>query len=458
LRWCGERGIDPEWWAGFAEGARYQAPRSQEAIMLSLDDVARLLGFIKRDESPLGRRDYAFILARLRLGAPLKALQRLRWGQIEVDEAGAWIRWRAGAEPLRLDDEVWEAIRAALAAGGRLEGIGAQDHVFAPLREPGVAQAGGRAQDWEAGRYLTTGQLLANLKLYGRAAGIEEDRLNLVALRRTATRLKMDQGASLEEMRGFLACREDQRFASYRLRVLPQLPAGEAGREAGEVALPNRMAKPFQEGEGTKHGLYARRQPRDQVEALLRENIEGIAEEMAGMRSLGRGLLELEGLAQSGVEAVQIGEAYTLNAARLAAMMEAEKHLQKDEEARWAEEAMARLGAMAQGAEAQGAEALGAEAGASPEMEEISSGLSEEIAATRYVLRNTLRRARQAGEKGDIKEYIHLAEIYSTGCSRLMKLLKVEKEGGGRLAAQFRQQIQQVVREVGEEWGLGRED
>jgi hypothetical protein len=41
-----------------------------------------------RDNSALSRRDYAFFLARLCLGAPLRNLQQLHWAQIKQDEGG----------------------------------------------------------------------------------------------------------------------------------------------------------------------------------------------------------------------------------------------------------------------------------------------------------------------------------------------------------------------------------
>jgi hypothetical protein len=44
-------------------------------------------------------------------------------GQIQVDEAGAWLRWRPRAEPTRLPEEVWEAIREFLATSGRLPNL-----------------------------------------------------------------------------------------------------------------------------------------------------------------------------------------------------------------------------------------------------------------------------------------------------------------------------------------------
>ena len=91
-RWCDERQIDPECEAGFNPEAGVRRPKRQHfagAQLLSRGEVAALLNILEQDDSALGKRDYAFILARLRTGVALKTLQQLRWGQIEQDEEGA---------------------------------------------------------------------------------------------------------------------------------------------------------------------------------------------------------------------------------------------------------------------------------------------------------------------------------------------------------------------------------
>jgi len=64
------------------------------------------------------------------------------------------------------------------------------------------------------GRPLSTSELLLNLKLYGKLAGVPEEKLTLMALRRTAMRLRLDEG------------------------------------EEGEMRVPVRQGKPFRPGEG----------------------------------------------------------------------------------------------------------------------------------------------------------------------------------------------------------------
>ncbi len=153
-RWCGERQVDPVNRAGFnpaEEARRPKVRRYREAKLLSREETARLLRTMQRDPSTLGKRDYAFTLLRLRTGVPLSYLQQLRWGQIEQDPEGTWIRWREQAERQRLPEEVWEAMRAALEAGGRLKGMRAEDYIFAPLAEPFKADTGRRRRTGRGG-------------------------------------------------------------------------------------------------------------------------------------------------------------------------------------------------------------------------------------------------------------------------------------------------------------------
>jgi len=202
--------------------------------------------------------------------------------------------------------EVWEAIRNALKASGRLAGMRADDYIFSSLAEPGKAETGSRAEDWKAERRLTSKQILYNLKLYGRLAGIEEEKLTLMALRRTAIRLRLDEGASLGEMQAFMDCREEAKSTKYRLGKLPQLPVDEMRTSEGgenEVRVLVQKGKPFKPGDGTTHGFYARSQPPESVAAVLKEGVQGIGEEIVGLRMLARGLLERQEQARNSQEA-----------------------------------------------------------------------------------------------------------------------------------------------------------
>ena len=107
---------------------------------------------------------------------------------------------------------------------------------LSPLVDPLKGDTGGRAEDWQAGKCLSTRQILSSLKLYGRLAGIEEDKLTMMALRRTAMRLRLDEGAGVGEMRAFLDSHEEAKSTKYRLGRLPELPADEGGRGEGKKA------------------------------------------------------------------------------------------------------------------------------------------------------------------------------------------------------------------------------
>ncbi len=350
--------------------------------------------------------------------------------------------------------------------------MGEGDYIFTPLVDPLRAQSGDQPGEWAKGRHLSSSQILANLKLYGRRAGIEEEKLTLMALRRTAVRLRLEAGGSradgtgradstsLEQMQEFLDSREQAKFTKSRLKRLPEMPqeAGEEGEEGGEaLAPPVRTGRPFQPGEGMKHGLYAHSQPVEAVMEVLKEEIQGVEEEICGLRRLGRGLLEMQIKARSSKEAGQLAEAYTLTAERLARMIEAEKQLgKKGESDDWAEEFLAGMDRVADEM-GDGPVSEGIRAAAFANEPELATGarrVVEEIAATRLVLRNTLRLAEEAEQKGETGEYIHLTDIYSSGCNRLMKLLRMGEAERGRLAAYVMEMIESELNEVRKEMTL----
>ncbi len=476
-RWCDERQIDPQCEAGFNPAAGVRRPKRQHfagAKLLSRGEVEALLGILERDESALGKRDYAFILARLRMGVALKTLQQLQWGQIERDEDAVWVRWRPQAVRAQLPGEVWDAIRGYLAASGRLAGMQDQDYIFAPLAEPGKAGEKDTAGDWVGDRYpeggtpgrcpeegtpgrcLSSDQILRSLKLYGRAVKIPEEKLTLQALRRTAIRLRLDEGDSIEEMQSFLDSKGEAKFTKYRLGMLPQLPVEGRIGEEGEMRaqVPDRKAKPFRPGERITHGYYQESQPEEEVLAVLAEDIQGIEEEIAGLRRLARRLVAKLKEARSNKETGQLADTHSLAASRLGELIEAEKQLAKDgKEDTWAEEALARLDkGLIEFGERPVSEALRAGAlEVEPELAMAARCLVEEIAAVRYMLRNVLGLALQTQETA---ETIRLVEIYGSGCARLVRMLKKEGSDQGRLERYIREAFDEAIRELNQEWGM----
>jgi len=456
-RWCDERLIDPECPRGFnpaAEAERLTERRYEKAEALSREEVERLLRVLEQDQTPLGRRDRAFFLARLRLGIPLRDLRELRWGQIEGDENTVWLRHATGR--VRLPADAWEAMQEYLRAAGRMESIGAGDCVFAPLANPPKPGEKDTAGEWAAERCMTNRQVLVNLSLYGRAAGIPEAKLTNLALRHTAVRLRLEAGDSVEEMRAFMGSREPQIALRSRLRKLPRLPSG-AGAETSATGSPmrppNRRNRHFQPGEGMTHGLYAQRQPVEAVQNMMKEDIRGVKEEMAGMRRLAKGLLERQMAATRGQEAARLANAYTMLTSRLAGMIQAGKPSKqdaRDDEGRaWAIQVIKMMDKTATEETIAEIEArLAAEEG------EASGDLREEIAACRYVLRKTLALAEATP---GTHEYITLAEVYSTGCSRLIRLLKAQSKAPRRLAAYLRKMVDEALREFMKEYGIGEQ-
>jgi DNA-binding transcriptional MerR regulator len=318
--WCDERQIDPECEPGFNPAAGVKRPRVERyatAKLLNEGEVERLLGILQRDDSALGKRDYALILARLRLGVPLGAIRKLWWGQLRPDEQEAllpqWelrdrlgqapvintgqvrdrlrgelrdtvqVRWREEGEFVELPEEVSTAILDYLTTSGRLEGMGAEDYIFAPLAVPGIGADNTSAGDWGRGRCVCYRTMRVSLKLYGRLAGIPKERLTLYALRNTAIRLQLDAGKSIKEMQVFLDSRGQEKHTKYKLGKLPPMPEDGAASEQGEIEiqLPNRKPHHFQPGHGLIHGYYVLNQPAEAVLAVLAEEIEGIEEQIS---------------------------------------------------------------------------------------------------------------------------------------------------------------------------------
>jgi hypothetical protein len=82
-------------------------------------------------------------------------------------------------------------------------------------------------------------------------------------------------------------------------------------------------------------------------------------------------------------------------------------------------------------------------------MELAAQRLEEEVTSTRLVLRNILDLALQAGEAD---EYIHPVDIYSSGCSRLVRMLRggqVDEEG---LVNYIRGKIRRAIAEGSQDW------
>ena len=220
--------------------------------------------------------------------------------------------------------------------------------------------------------------------------------------------------------------------------------------------MPDRKGKPFKPGDGITHGYYANSQPEAEVLDVLAEDIQGIEEQIAGLRWLSRGLVARQKEAGSSKELAQLADTQTRAASRVAEMIAAEKQLAGDDEAgAWAEEFLAMMDkfAIKRGekpvSDAMRAEALGGE----PDLTIVSRSLAEDIATARYTLRNVLGLARETQEAAD---YMHLVEIYGSGCVKLVRMLKKEGSDHGRLERHIWKGIDQAISEVNQEFELRR--
>ena len=456
-RWCGQQGVDPACGEGFNPVAALPRPSEGAYVnvkVLGPGELAAFLAVLSQDESNLGRRDYAFFLARLHLGVRHKTLQQLRWEQIEGNEDRARVRWAPGREPVPLPAEVWGAIRAYLESSGRLAGMRPQDYIFAPLRDPLNRQTDDSAEDWHSDCCLTKEQLRKNLKLYGRLAGIPEDKLTMHVLRHTAALLCLEGGAGVEQMQAFLESEVHPDSTRFYLKKLGQLPREDAERVGETVELPSRSPRITKPGEGIKHGFYAQCQPGDEVRAMLAEDITGMEAEISGLRMLSRELLERQNQTENSEELAQLYSASTQTADRLRQMVKAEEQLGKNsEEDELVEQLLAMLDnvAIEMGEGPISEEVREMAAGSDPEMVAVSRRLTEEIASVRLVLRRAFSLAMEAHT---VREQVRYTEIYGSGCVRLVNLLKAEGAAQGQLLNFLGKEIDAVIQEVNEEFGL----
>ena len=459
-RWCSQHNIDPACGDDFNPAAVVQRPKASPyttANVLSSSEVRRLLSFIERDTSLLGRRDYAFFLARLSMGVKLKSLQQLQWGQIDQDDEGARVCWRPNGKPVRLPAAVWEAVKAYLELSGRLVGIQPKDYVFVPLRDPLRREACGEAADWRPGRYLTSDRIKGNLKLYGRLAGITDEKLRLPVLRHTAVAVRLEAGDSWEEMREFLDSKATPEKMKAYLRQVPQLPREEPS--SGEdvqtlIELPERKRHIRKPGDGIIHGKFTQAHPIAEVLAVIAENIQGMDDEIEGLRDLGRALVAVQMKTETGALAAELGNAYTQAADRLRVLNQTADLLDaRDEDGEWLEEMLLVLDNLAEGGDgllpSEELKQRAAQGGGGRRAGK--RGLTEEIATTRWVMRNFYSLAIDAE---DVKERVRYTNDYGRGCVQLARMLKSEKSAQGQEADILREIIEETILEVNAEWGL----
>ncbi len=251
----------------------------QHSYILTAEEARRLLRAVDREGSPIGKRDYAFLLALLLGGLPTGQVRCLRWGQCPEN---------------LLPAPAWEAVLRYLRSSGRLESIRPEDYLFAPQREPLVGPPTGKAQDWVSDRPIS--QVLANknLKIYAAWAGLDVEKVTYASLRHTAAALQLDQGMQAEQLHSFLG-RSSLKDTRHYIKCLGRMLARRGRGRLRSRRCPNFPSKgPYtrrlpgaQPGNfnGRIHGYYARLLPQD-FEALDLEQAKtmGIEQEIMTLR------------------------------------------------------------------------------------------------------------------------------------------------------------------------------
>src|SRR3989304_2273572 len=129
-----------------AGASRPRLTQYEKANFLSAEEEAALLGAIRREPTPTGKRDYALFLTLLSTGLRAGEGRKWQWGALEVEEGKIRIKLERGGriEMAEAREAVWEAIQVYLEASGRRAEIKPGDYVFAPGKEPLGRAAGGR--------------------------------------------------------------------------------------------------------------------------------------------------------------------------------------------------------------------------------------------------------------------------------------------------------------------------
>jgi len=278
--YCQANNIDAQCEADFNPAAGVHVPKSppySTANYLSPREEAALLQALRRDPSPMGKRDYALILMLLRTGWKARDVRELRWGDLS---RGAGVQGCRGEGQQGkgakgdLTEEVWQAVRESLQATGRWEQIQPEEYIFAPSQEALVREAGERPEDWDASRPLSHRQLHRLLKQNAARAGLKSGKINCHTLRHTATMRGVAAGESAAAVGAMLGMQQPRHVKDY-LRRLAHRPKGRLRArkrldpDTGELVAPGSdeipSRAPFRAGPrnhlSLTHGFYARYLP-----------------------------------------------------------------------------------------------------------------------------------------------------------------------------------------------------
>jgi hypothetical protein len=212
-----------------------------------------------------------------------------------------------------------------------------------------------------------------------------------------------------------------------------------------EVDVPVRSAKPFKLGENVTHGFYARRVDKQAVRAVIAENIHGMQQEIACLRTLMRFLLDRDG------DQTRVMEAYSQAAQRLSSLVSARGQTHTHKQDITAEEVLSRLDEyeIANGRPPISPVIRQAALGCSSPGDEAFGLVNEEIATIRLLLRKVYGKACQGVDMGEL---LHLLNLYGLGSVRLARLLKLAgTDSSARLERYLQEGVDEAIRQVHQE-------
>lgn len=188
-----------------AKSLRPKVSPYDKAIHLSPEETRALLAAI-RPTTVQGLRDRALFLTYLFTGRRNTEARSLKWGDIEENGERVWYRWSGKRKSGRneLPSPVWRAIRAYLAAAGRLEGMRDEDYIFTAISDRARRLKNVSASWKPTAQPLSMREVGALLKKYARRAGLDARKIHVHTLRHTAAMLRKEAGDNVEEIQRFL--------------------------------------------------------------------------------------------------------------------------------------------------------------------------------------------------------------------------------------------------------------
>ena len=256
----------------------------KNAMPLSKKEAISLLAAVDRENSLVGKRDYALILMHLTTAQQPGIIHRLKWSAIQVEQKKTYVHWHRGKfiRQEEISDDTWEAIRDYLVSSNRLSSITAEHYIFAPLKEPFVPPTA-NPKEWDAHNPLAMTSIQTILQQYVEWAELKVERLSYRDLRHTAVRL-------------FIDARKDERVIHELLglsrmfitrRYIEILKSKQVTPERIEAASRVWEKGPYQRGQygfqpgnimHFKHGYYSRRFPPDELadQAAAPKNLDEV--------------------------------------------------------------------------------------------------------------------------------------------------------------------------------------